>query len=477
MKLHTKVALWLGGVLLMLLFLRRYLFYFSTPIYLQGLILIEIVVATLWRFEVVFFPFLMLVFLWAGSDPGLLAGVAGSVRWVVLGIGAPAGAFLWMRRRQRAFTALHLAALFCVGSALASAMMSNVPMISLLKVASLFLLFLYASTGARMAIVGREERFMRGLLLASEVVVFSCALGAILGLSLMGNPNSLGAVMAVGLTPLLLWGFVVAQTPAERYRRGAVLLLCGVLLYSSLSRASLLAATVSAIVFCVCLRRQRLLLRGAFLCVFFLSVAAVARPEQFSDFVSATTENVVYKGKREQGLLGSRKNPWEEGIALVKEHPWFGTGFGTSDVGEVADGSTSLDVMGGLYTGAGALREHGNSYLAIMEYMGLFGVIPFVFLLFLVVRMIVQMCLWMRRTTNVYHPGIPMAMVLMAGLVHAFFEDWLFAVGYHLCVFFWIMAFLLKDLLPSSDEVEVSYPSRAYSPILRPAAGPLVVNR
>jgi O-antigen ligase len=434
MKPHAKVALWLAGVLLMLLFVRRNLYYFSTPIYLEGLILIEIIVASLWHFEVVFFPLLMVVFLGAGSDVGLFAGVAMSVRWVVLATGTPVGAFLWMRSRQHAFTTLHLVALFCVTSALASAMMSNVPMIATLKVASLFLLFLYGSTGARLAILGREVRFMRGLLLASEVVVFVCALAALLGLSLLGNPNSLGAVMAVALTPLLLWGFVVAQTPAERYRRGVVLLVCGVLLYSSLSRASLLAAAVSAVVFCVCLRRQRLLLRGAFLCLFFLSVAAVARPEQFSDFVVATTSNVVYKGKREQGLLGSRKNPWEQGIALVKEHPWFGTGFGTSDVGEVSAGSTSLDVMGGIYTGEGALREHGNSYLAITEYMGLFGVIPFVFLLFLVVRMIVQMCSWMRRTANAYHPGIPMAMVLVAGLVHAFFEDWLFAVGYHLCV-------------------------------------------
>jgi O-antigen ligase len=476
MKLHTKVALWLAGALLMLLFLRRNLYYFSTPLYLEGLILIEIVVACLWRFEVVFFPFLMVIFLWAGFDPRLMAGVAGTVRWVVLGMGAPAGAFLWMRRRQRAFTALHLAALFCVGSALASAMMSNVPMISLLKVASLFLLFLYASTGARLAIAGREERFMRGLILGSEVVVFVCVLGALLGLSVLGNPNSLGAVMAVAVTPLLLWGFVVAQTPAERYRRGAVLLVCGLLLYSSLSRASLLAAAISAVVFCVCLRRQRLLLRGAFLCFFLLSVAAVAKPEQFSDLVADTASNVLYKGKREQGLLGSRKDPWEEGIALVKEHPWFGTGFGTSDVGKVS-GDSSLDVMAGIYTGADALREHGNSYLAITEYMGLLGLVPFVFLLFLVVRMILQMCLWMRRTGNVYHPGIPMAMVLLAGLVHAFFEDWLFAVGYHLCVFFWIMAFLLRDLLPSPAEVNVSYPSPAYAPMLRPAPGPLVANR
>jgi hypothetical protein len=37
-------------------------------------------------------------------------------------------------------------------------------------------------------------------------------------------------------------------------------------------------------------------------------------------------------------------------------------------------------------------------------------------------------------------------MVLAAGLVHAAFEDWLFAVGYYLCVFFWAFAFILIDL-------------------------------
>jgi hypothetical protein len=34
-------------------------------------------------------------------------------------------------------------------------------------------------------------------------------------------------------------------------------------------------------------------------------------------------------------------------------------------------------------------------------------------------------------------------------MIHAAFEDWLFAPGYYLCVFFWSMAFVFVDQLPS----------------------------
>jgi hypothetical protein len=39
-------------------------------------------------------------------------------------------------------------------------------------------------------------------------------------------------------------------------------------------------------------------------------------------------------------------------------------------------------------------------------------------------------------------------MVIFAGLIHAAFEDWLFAPGYYLCVFFWSVAFVLIDFAP-----------------------------
>ena len=45
----------------------------------------------------------------------------------------------------------------------------------------------------------------------------------------------------------------------------------------------------------------------------------------------------------------------------------------------------------------------------------------------------------------------PIGGILMAGLVHAAFEDWLFAPGYYLCVFFWSLAFIMMDVLPGSE--------------------------
>src|SRR5271166_4481055 len=62
----------------------------------------------------------------------------------------------------------------------------------------------------------------------------------------------------------------------------------------------------------------------------------------------------------------------------------------------------------------------------------------------------------MRRTGNVFSPTIPLAGVLAAGLVHAAFEDWLFAAGYYLCVFFWALAFIMIDVFPAAAPSTVS---------------------
>ncbi len=62
----------------------------------------------------------------------------------------------------------------------------------------------------------------------------------------------------------------------------------------------------------------------------------------------------------------------------------------------------------------------------------------------------------MQRTADPRHYSIPLAMVVLSGLLHASFEDWLFAVGNYACVFFWVFAFLLADLVPSAAVVPVA---------------------
>jgi O-antigen ligase len=376
-----------------------------------------------------------------------LSSTAMSLRWLFLVVGALGGFIIWIKNpRTQHFSAFHLVALFCVTSALISAAVSELPRIALLKALSLFLLFLYASSGARLAIAGHRKQFIAGLILVCEVLVyFSAACYFIFGYSVFGNPNSLGAIIGVIAVPVLLWAASIADTRGLRQRRFFALLICGGLLYLSDSRASILGATVAVCVFCIALRRQRLLLQTAFITVFFIGVMAVVNPSRADDLVSSFAGRIVYKEQGDvHGVFGSRSSPWAETLSIVKHHPWFGSGFGTSELGDLRPELSPSSI----YTTEGTNREHGNSYLAMAEYMGILGAVPFAILLLMLIEVVVRVLRSMRTTVNPYQLCIPFALVVVAGLVHAFFEDWLFAVGSYLCVFFWASAFLLIDLVP-----------------------------
>ncbi len=95
------------------------------------------------------------------------------------------------------------------------------------------------------------------------------------------------------------------------------------------------------------------------------------------------------------------------------------------------------------------IREHGNSYLAIAEWSGLLGVFPFYLLIGTTAAQARTALMRLRRSGDIFAPAVPAAAILVAGLIDAGFEDWLFAVGYYLSVFLWAMAFILADLLQS----------------------------
>jgi hypothetical protein len=422
---------------------------FANTTYLGAILALQIAFVGLTHFDEVFFPLLMGTFLWAGSDLPF-SGTGMALRWLFLATGALGGFIIWIKNpRPRHFGSFHLVASLCVLSALVSAVVSEIPRTALLKVASLFLLFLYASSGARVAIAGREHKFMSGLVLACEALVYvSAACYFVLGYGVFGNPNALGAIIGVAIVPVLLWAALVAETRGLRQRRFFALALCGGLLFLANSRASTLAAMVIVVVFTVALRHQRLLVQCAFISLFFLTVMAVVNPSHMDEMVSSFTGRVIYKsGGTHPGAFGSRVSPWAETLSVINKstkNRLLGAGFGTSELGDLRPDLEASSV----YTREGTNREHGNSYLALAEYMGLLGSVPFVVLLFMLLRMLVRICGWMRRTGNPYHYCIPFALVAIAGLVHACFEDWMFAVGSYLCLFFWVSVFLLIDLAP-----------------------------
>jgi len=198
-------------------------------------------------------------------------------------------------------------------------------------------------------------------------------------------------------------------------------------------------------VLCFCLREYKLLTKIAGLVLFFIAVAGMVSPQRLTQTLSDTKESILYKGHKEEGFLGSRKTPWERTISSIKEHPWFGTGYGTSPTGEDPGFGA-----GNFSSTAETVREHGSSYMTIAEWVGLLGLLPFVALLGWTAVNVWRVCLWMRQTGNRHHYAIPLAMVLLAGFIHANFEDWLFAVGAYPCVYFWTFAFLLADLVPAT---------------------------
>jgi O-antigen ligase len=323
-------------------------------------------------------------------------------------------------------------------------------MTALLKVGSLFLLFLYASTGGRVALAGREASFVHVLVLGCEILVFVSAIFYFAGHDVFGNPNNLGAFVGVVAIPVLLWAALVAENRGERQRHYTALAICAVLLYVTVCRAAIVADALVTVALTLGLRRPRLLLKAAFVAAFFLEVMAVANPAHMSELMNSLSGRFIFKlsaHRPQQGILGSRMTPWDESISAVAQHPWFGTGFGTSDLGSEQSNLQQSNVS----TVEGTNREHGSSYLALIEYMGLLGILPFLLLMFLLMRSAGRVYMWMRRTASPYHYAIPFAMVTLAGIVHAAFEDWLFAAGSYLCLFFWVLAFLLVDLASEID--------------------------
>jgi len=449
----AKPLQWAGialGLSLALYLVYTHVQYFGDVSFLGGILLLEIIIASVWKFDQRFFILLMIAFLWAGM-PVPLKSAWTTGRWAVLCVGSVVGFVVWTRAPRRPFGLLHLIALFCIFTAFVSATVSSFVQMASLKALSLFLLFLYCAAGARLAVLGREDRFFRGVVWGSEIAVYVSAI-CYLGLDqhIWGNPNSLGAAMSIGVFPILLWGWLTSDGPGVKVRRLAALLLCAYLVRFSMARAGMVSVVLVTVIFCACLHRYKLLVQMGALVLFLVAVGGMLAPEALNQQLGDLKDTVLYKGHKEEGVMGSRRTPWEKSIASIKEHPLFGTGYGTSPTG-VNPGLS----FGRVSSTAETEREHGSSYITIAEWVGLLGALPFVALLAMTVANVWKVCALMNQTADPSNYSIPLAMVVLAGLCHASFEDWLFAAGSYVCVYFWFFAFLLADLVPGSVAVPI----------------------
>jgi len=444
--------------------------YLANPQVLGAAIAAQILLFSLARYKESFFVVLMAAFLWAGIDLPL-SGSWLQGRWIVLAIGAVAGLAIYMRDPNHRFGLIHLLAFSCVLSAVVSASVSAYPQEALLKSLSLFLLFLYGVTGARLAVpLFDPQKFFRNLLVACEVITYVTTVAYfLLRWSIFGNPNSLGAIMGVVVVPVLLWGFLCAESIMTKRRLGFCLALATALLMSTYARAGIAGAAVACFMVCIAMRQYRLLIGGMAASLVIASLTAVLIPQPTGMIEDGGPKSVsslfLYKGKPGEDLMASRRGPWDQTVAVIKQHPWFGSGFGTSVTERSA---TYFELTRARFVDSRMIREHGNSYLAIAEWSGLLGVFPFYLLIGATAAQAKTALMRLRRSGNILAPAVPAAAILVAGLIDAGFEDWLFAAGYYLSVFLWAIAFILADLLHSpgaepSDTKLVAMPESQFA--------------
>jgi O-antigen ligase len=385
------------------------------------------------QYETHFWTIMMAVFFWAGSAFPL-AGTMNLFRWVVLGLGALLSLSYYARGANRIpFNLQHLLGLFSVIAAFASALVSVNPLMTVLKALSLAALFVYAAIGARTLWAGNPEPFVRRLVLLTEVLVYFTAVCYSASFGAWGNPNSLGLIMGCICWPVLLWRWILPAARQGVARRFVPLILCGALLVLSVSRASLTAASLSSAFLLLGARRYRTLLQGLSLFAAILLSMFLVTPERFQN----ASEALIYKNGEHGNLMDSRQKPWERSLRNFREHPWLGLGFGAAD---------NSAAWGFAYATQGQLtRERGSSYLTILESTGILGTLPCALLILALMREIWRVFSWLRRTGKVNQPAVVAAAIILGGLVNAFFEDWMFAVGYYMSVIFWVFAFSLRD--------------------------------
>jgi O-antigen ligase len=236
----------------------------------------------------------------------------------------------------------------------------------------------------------------------------------------------------------------------RKRRLGFCLALAIALLMSTYARAGIAGAAAACFLVCVAMRQYRLIIGGMAASVAIAVLTAVLIPQPAGMIEDGHPKSIsslfLYKGKPTEDLMASRRRPWDQTVAVIKQHPWFGSGFGTSVTEQSA---TYFELTRKRFVDSRMIREHGNSYLAIVEWSGLLGVFPFYLLIGTTALQARAALMRLRHSGNIFAPAVPAAAILVAGLIDAGFEDWLFAVGYYLSVFLWVMAFILSDLLRS----------------------------
>ena len=243
-----------------------------------------------------------------------------------------------------------------------------------------------------------------------------------------GNPNSLGAFIPL-VAPVLLLQLLRSFDKGPQIRVANVLLTvaCFILLFMSRSRAGLVAAFLACGWWLYFAHRRAfgLFLGGALISGLIMGLYF---PE------NAQNLNRVYVLKGSSYALKSRGELISASWEAAKESPLIGVGFGVSK-------GYSEDWEFGFESG-NALREKANSFLALVEEVGLIGAGFLLLPLAWVLVAAIQRLMLFRRLHQMgeeFWVTLTLSACLVGGLGNAFFEAWLTSVGFFSTILFWLV--------------------------------------
>lgn len=243
-----------------------------------------------------------------------------------------------------------------------------------------------------------------------------------------GNSNTLGAFIPLVAPVLLLRVYQSAnKEPVVRVAHGALTALYAVCLVMSRSRTGIIGTFVGCAWWLYFSSRRAF---AWFVATGFLG--AVILFAYFPAYVGSLNQVYVQKGGR--SILQSRQRLIEESWEAAKENPALGIGFGVSR-------GLSEDWQFGFETGF-ANREKMNSFLAVVEEVGLVGVIflvyPITWVLAASARRL-KLIQTFHRSETEYWTVLTLSACMIGGLVDAMGEAWLTGVGFFSCIMFWLV--------------------------------------
>ncbi|MBI3999146.1 MAG: O-antigen ligase family protein [Candidatus Omnitrophica bacterium] len=251
---------------------------------------------------------------------------------------------------------------------------------------------------------------------------------------IFGSPNSIGVFSAI-LAPLAFWSYLCEKKKSALF----LLLLMGISLFLSKSRAGITSTVIASAYFLALYRRERLPI--IVLGLLFFLVCSFLYVEMFGS-------SLFQEYFRWETLAtgGGRLEAWKEVVRLIMMRPWLGYGFGTED-------QLFLKFDIAFFEHAGAYVH--NSYIGLISQLGLIGACLFFIPLIL---------FFLRRTYQVNRMpsgntrwlALALNASIFGGLVNAVFESWLYAVGNSFTFPFWINVILAYRLVSLSRTEAVS---------------------